>query len=226
MLTRASMEFCLADAFHPGCEFTWPMRTPSLYMAAFRLAHAPAGSVEPDLGPELTPAGVATVGGPLYGQRPGSLTRWMAVPWQADTASCRSGYDETYDPYLPSFWPARVPNQVLTRESYAVVMDEGRGIEARRAAFADRASWFDPLGTKGKTDEINKMIAHFDAMGVVEVRDGPPDGQFPSQIEVEDQHRPIPDPAASAAAPLSREPHAREWRNSEKVRRFPHGLRS
>ena len=156
----------------------------------------------------------------------GTAIQRVRLPWQADTASCRSGYDETYDPYLPSFWPARVPNQVLTRESYAVVMDEGRGIKARRAAFADRASWFDPLGTKGKTDEINKMIAHFEAMGVVEVRDGPPDGQFPSQIEVEDQHRPIPDPAASAAAPLSRAQHAREWRNSEKVRRFPHGLRS
>ena len=27
MLTRAAMEFCLADAFHPGCEMTWPMRS-------------------------------------------------------------------------------------------------------------------------------------------------------------------------------------------------------
>ena len=43
----------------------------------------------------------------------------MAVPWQTDTASCRSGYylgyGPRYDPYVPTFWPARVPNQVLTR---------------------------------------------------------------------------------------------------------------
>jgi hypothetical protein len=39
----------------------------------------------------------------------------MAVPWQTDTASCRSGYDLSYDPYVPAFWPARVPNEVLTK---------------------------------------------------------------------------------------------------------------
>jgi L-lysine epsilon oxidase-like protein len=36
MLDRASLEFCLADAFHPGCKMTWPMRTAGLYMAPFR----------------------------------------------------------------------------------------------------------------------------------------------------------------------------------------------
>ena len=43
MLNRAALEFCLADAFHPGCEMTWPMRTAGLYMAPFRLVHAPRG---------------------------------------------------------------------------------------------------------------------------------------------------------------------------------------
>jgi len=43
MLDRASLEFCLADAFHPGCEMTWPMRTAGLCMAPFRLLHAPPG---------------------------------------------------------------------------------------------------------------------------------------------------------------------------------------
>ena len=40
MLDRASLEFCLADAFHPGCEMTWPMRQATMYMAPFRLRHA------------------------------------------------------------------------------------------------------------------------------------------------------------------------------------------
>jgi hypothetical protein len=35
MLDRASLEFCLADAFHPGCEMTWPMRCPMLYVGSF-----------------------------------------------------------------------------------------------------------------------------------------------------------------------------------------------
>ena len=116
LLTRAAMEFCLADAFHPGCEMPWPMRAPGMYMAPFRIKHALPNSIEPNYGSQLTPTIASSPNGPLNrGQAPGSITRWMAMPWQTDAASCRSGYDSTYDPYLPTFWPARVPNQVLSR---------------------------------------------------------------------------------------------------------------
>ena len=54
------------------------------------------------------------------GQSPGSISRWMAIPWQTDTASCRSGYDTSYDPYVPTFWPARVPNEVMSETAYAL----------------------------------------------------------------------------------------------------------
>ncbi|MBN9511475.1 MAG: LodA/GoxA family CTQ-dependent oxidase, partial [Alphaproteobacteria bacterium] len=229
MLTRAAMEFCLADAFHPGCEMTWPMRTATMYMAPFRLAHAPEGWIAPALGEVLTSDAVTIPDGPLYGQVPGGITRWMAVPWQTDTASCRSGYDPTYDPYIPSFWPARVPNEVLTKENYAIVMDANRPLGERRAAFANRAAWIAPLGTTSYTDQINNMIAHFDHLGVVEVHEGPPDGAFPPQIEVEDQHKPIPDvmqaaePAKAVFAPRGG-PLAAARRvdlsGIEKVRRF------
>jgi len=224
MLTRASMEFCLADAFHPGCEMTWPMRTPSLYAAPFRLAHAPPGHVGPALGDVLTPGGVAQVGGPLYGQVPGGLTRWMAVPWQTDTASCRSGYDTSYDPYVPSFWPARVPNQVMTTTSYDAVMNNQLSPEERRKAFATRVNWLDPLGTGDYIDVINAMVAHFDALGVVEARPGPTDGSFPTTIEVEDRHAPVASTLeAPAAHSVAQQPEA--WHGIEKMRRFPHGLR-
>jgi hypothetical protein len=242
MLTRAAMEFCLADAFHPGCEMTWPVRTATMYMAPFRLAHAPEGWIPPSLGEVLTSDAVTIPNGPLYGQPPGGLTRWMAVPWQTDTASCRSGYDPTYDPYVPSFWPARVPNEVLTKENYAIVIDKQRPIAERRAAFANRAAWIAPLGTTSYTDQINNMIAHFDHLGVVEVHEGPGDGVFPAQIEVEDQHKPIPDviqpeepakavfthrltPQVTNGAPLA-PPRRVDLTAIEKVRRFPHGLRN
>jgi hypothetical protein len=192
MLTRAKLEFCLADAFHPGCEMTWPMRQKTLYMAPFRVKHAPAGWKAPNLGQLLTADSVTITNGPLDGQVPGGLTRWMAVPWQTDTASCRSGYDKTYDPYAPSFWPARVPNQVLTLENYAIVMNPDKPLAERRAAFANRATGIEPLGSKSYTDQINNMIAHFDHLGVVEERPGPTDTDaFPAVMEVEDRHTPI-----------------------------------
>ena len=122
-LTKAALDFCLADAFHPGCEMTWPVRQIAMYRAPFRFAHAPAGWVEPDYGMTLTFAIASAPNGCLGPQTPGGISRWMAVPWQCDTASCRSGYDKTYDPYVPTFWPARVPNQVLTRQDYDIVMD-------------------------------------------------------------------------------------------------------
>jgi hypothetical protein len=188
-LTRASMEDCLADAFHPGCEMTWPVRAKSMYMAAFRFRHAPEGWIEPEYAPPIDTA-ITLPNGPLAAQVPGGVTRWMAVPWQTDTASCRSGYTTTYDPYVPTFWPARVPNNVLTEESYEKVMDERLPLGERLAAFASRALWIRPLGTTSYLDQINNMIDHFGKLGVVEVREGPSDRQnFPATLEVEQLDR-------------------------------------
>jgi hypothetical protein len=250
MLTRAALEFCLADAFHPGCEMTWPVRAATMYLSPFRFAHAAAGWEPPTLGAVLTSDSVTIPNGPLCAQEPGSITRWMAVPWQTDTASCRSGYSTAYDPYVPTFWPARVPNQVLTRENYEVVMDESRSPEERAAAFANRAAWIAPLGTTSYTDQINNMIHHFDHLGVVEVNPGQTDPEgaklFPPLIEVEDQHIPIPDvddtvdtkavraahrtlsskaPAPSGGGGGLRATQPVDLSRIDKVRRFPRGLR-
>lgn len=219
MLDRASLDFCLADAFHPGCEMTWPMRNAGLYMAPFRIAHAAPGWIEPEYGPVLGAEIIQLPNGPLLGgQLPGGITRWMAVPWQTDTASCRSGYLKSYDPNLPTFWPARVPNQVLTKTDYEIVMDEERSLAERLTAFARRVSWLIPLGGKSYTDQINNMISHFDRMGVVEVREGPKAGPFPPIMEVQDLAD-APDLRAVAVV------EQLDLSGIEKVRRFPHGLR-
>lgn len=236
LLTRAALECCVADAFHPGCEITWPVRASSLYMSPFRIAHAPVGWVAPNLGEIITLDSIGGPDGPLGGQQAGGLTRWMAVPWQTDTASCRGGYDKSYDPFAPTFWPARVPNEVLTKEDYTIVMDKTRSLDDRKAAFARRAKWLAPLGTTSYTDQINHMIEHFDHLGVIESMDGPKDAQaFPAVLQVEDQHVPIAGVVPAnlsaeivrtvelirAAPPVSEEP---DLSRIEKVRRFPGGL--
>ena len=224
MLTRAALEFCLADAFHPGCEMTWPMRHATMYMAPFRLAHAPKGWGEPQYGAALTQDVLSLPMGPLAAQVPGGVTRWMAVPWQTDTASCRSGYLKSYDPYLPTFWPARVPNQVVTAENYDIMMDSSKPMGERLAAFANRAAWIRPLGSKSYTDQINNMIAHYGDLGVVEHRDGPADGPFPPTLEVESlsahTHRLL-----TASTESTQAADRVDLTGIEKVRRFPRGLR-
>ena len=191
-LDRAALSFCLADAFHPGCELTWPMRHTTLYSRPFRVRHRDPHLPPPSYGPRLTPQIALAYDGPLYAQRPGDLTRWMAVPWQTDTASCRSGYEYLsgfgiYDPYLPTFWPARVPNHVMAEEEYAVVMDTSRPIAERLAAFENRRVWLRWLPPR-YLDAINAMVTDFGKLGLVERRPGPTDDpRLPAEVLVESE---------------------------------------
>ncbi len=185
-LDEASLSFCLADAFHPGCEMTWPLRNWSLFMAPYRIRHRATDVDEPDYGDVLTSEIALGAGGPLQGQGPGGLTRWMGVPWQTDTASCRSGYDTRYDSFVPTFWPARVPNDVLTEDDYAILMDKARSREDRLAAFRRRRRWLRDLDMKASAlHQINKMVRVFGSLGVVERRPGPGEEGFPETVFVE-----------------------------------------
>jgi hypothetical protein len=222
-LTRAALEDCLADAFHPGCEMTWPVRSSLMYMGAFRFKHAPEGWIEPQYAPPIDSA-LTLPNGPLAGQVPGGITRWMAVPWQTDTASCRSGYTSTYDPYVPTFWPARVPNNVLTEDNYEKVMDESLPLADRLAAFAKRSLWIRGLGRISYTDQINNMIHRFGDLGVVEVREGPSDrAHFPAVLEVE-QLAPQPRQRMLAMSVPETPEDDVDLTGIEKVNRFPYGL--
>jgi len=218
MLTRAALEFCLADAFHPGCEMTWPVRHPTMYMGPFRFRHA-ASEVEPSYPATFTPDLITRPDGPFFGQVPGGITRWMAVPWQTDTASCRSGYNPPdYNPHLPTFWPARVPNQVLEPADYQVVKDSGKPLGDRLKAFARRNEWL--WDGSDYMAEINYFVTAFGQMGLVETQKGPGDGSFPSVIEVADRPRP---PLPSTPKALAAEPTPPAA--ITKIHRFPRGLK-
>ncbi|GCD93111.1 LodA/GoxA family CTQ-dependent oxidase [Embleya hyalina] len=194
LLDRAALDFCLADAFHPGCEVTWPIRYATMFAEPFRILHRAEGQAEPDYGAELTPEKVLAADGPLHAQGPGDLTRWMAVPWQADTASCRSGYESNaglgprYDPHLPTFWPARVPNHVLTERDFRIVNKEGGSTpseDEREAAFNNRASWLRGLHGTYK-EQLKQAAAEWHHFGVVETRRYTVgDDKYPPHVHVE-----------------------------------------
>jgi hypothetical protein len=179
------MTYCMGGPFHPGCEMSWPMRHETMYHAPYRIRPRAPNQPEPDYGDVLTPEIVMSENGPLYENGPGDITRWMAVPWQTDTANCRAGYDPDFDPYLPTFWPARVPNHVLAAKEYRKVMDLNLSLEERLAAFSTRSTWL--RGLKGAyVQQMNRMIPDFARLGVVERREGPPDeSAFPPVMYVE-----------------------------------------
>jgi hypothetical protein len=202
MLDRAALTYCLADAFHPGCEVTWPIRHLTLYSKPFRIRQN-AGSInDPASNSMLTPEKALAANGPLYEQGPGCLTRWMGLPWQADSGFCRSNYDETYDPYVPTFWPARVPNQVLTEPNYAIVVDSNEPMARRQAAFSDRMRWESPLHAGTTAGEMEAMVRLFGDMGLVEERPGVVgDPNFPSEMMVASFGPAIVPPSPPGATP-------------------------
>jgi len=250
-LNRGALGHCLADAFHPGCEVTWPIRHRSMFMSPYRIRHA-TQKLPDNYGPVLTPAVALSPAGPLNAQEAGDLTRWMAVPWQADTASCRSNYTsrswpKSFTPNLPTFWPARVPNQVLTFEQYEAALNPDLCPEERVQAFNSRASWFRRIDrdSKNYVDWINRMVTDFGEMGVVELRPGTSDlPDLPPLMRVESKaHKAEADGQTSevktlvALAPGDETPIeeiAKEFGveaseiglvHDEKMNRFPHGLK-
>ena len=187
-LDRAVLDECLGGPFHPGCELTWPMRQTLLYETPFRLRRRIGG--ERDWGPAMTSEIALAEDGPLSASGPGGLTRWMAVPWQTDTSSCLSRYKRDVDGYLPAFWPARVPNDVLDLESYEAVMDDTLSPEERQAAFENRVKWLRDLPGFGVTSRIriNAFLRQWADAGVVTSRPGPGDPSFPETFWVELGH--------------------------------------
>lgn len=186
-LDRAVLDECLGGPFHPGCEMTWPMRLPSLYEAPFRLRRR--SGPEPDWGDAMTSTIALGDGGPLSASGPGDISRWMAVPWQTDTSSCLSAYVSGIDTYLPTFWPARVPNDVLSMQDYQAIISPATSPEQKRVAFAERVKWLRGLPAARERGLvipfINTFVKEWSKQGVITRQPGPGDGSFPDNLWVE-----------------------------------------
>lgn len=186
-LNRAPLEECLGGPFHPGIELTWPMRVKRMWEKPFRLNTLHENEL-PNLnyGSLLSPAIALGKNGPLAASGPGSLTRWLGVPWQTDEASCLSGYDTTTYLSLPSFWAARVPNQVLSKDSYERLKLTDLPIGQRLKHFDYRQDWLRELGTQ-YLSKINKMVSQWHDLGVITENEAVTDTELlPKKIWSED----------------------------------------
>ena len=172
-LDRAHLEDVLGGPFHPGIEVTWTLRRASMWKAPFRLNLLPAGEQpRDDYGPILRPEQCLGPDGPLHANGPGSLTRWMGTPWQTDSASCLSGYDASYYLPLPSFWAARIPNEVLSRFAFERSADTKLSEVQRQRHFALRSYWLRDLAPDGNARRQD-MVANWWKLGVVAPRPAP-----------------------------------------------------
>ncbi len=194
LLDRANLEECLGGPFHPGIELTWTLRVPSLWKSSFRL-NILDESVEPrdDYGDVLRPEVALGQGGLVDACGPGTLTRWMGVPWQTDEASCMSGYNPDTYLRLPSFWAARVPNQVLSQQAYGRLLDQRLPIQQRLKHFNYRLDWLRYFGPSYQ-QRINDNVAKWFQVGIVTEEPGPADHaahDLPARIWVETGLNPL-----------------------------------
>ncbi|GAA4878768.1 LodA/GoxA family CTQ-dependent oxidase [Actinomycetospora straminea] len=192
-LDRAPLDDCLGGPFHPGIELTWTLRVPRMWRGAdspFRLrVLEPGPEPSDDYGSSLTPETALGPGGPLDGSGPGTLTRWMGVPWQTDEASCLSGYNTSNYLPLPSFWAARVPNHVLAAESYARLGEPSLSPVQRMKHLTYRQFWLRDLNASGEYEaRINNMVRNWHAVGIVAEQPAPEavrGDEWPSRYWVE-----------------------------------------
>jgi len=178
-LTKANLLECLGGPFHPGIELTWFLRRISMWDIAdpfdtMRLNILAEGvPVQDFYGPVLTPA--VALESMFNASGPGTLTRFMGVPWQTDEGSCRSGQD--YDPayYLPtpSYWSARVPNQVLSQRSLDRIRDTRLPDLQRLKHFDYRQDWLRFLREDSTNPRLG-MITDWDKIGIVSKQTIPP----------------------------------------------------
>ena len=118
-------------------------------------------------------------------QRARDVSRWMAVPWQTDTSSCLFAYIGWQEGvFLPTFWPVRVPNNVLTADQYETVMNARKPYSERFEAFAfdHRQYWLRFLAPREDYKSvINEFVKEWNGVGVVTQMPGPTDPEDPYQ---------------------------------------------
>ena len=178
-----------------GIELTWTLRVASMWSGAVP-AQPPAEGVEPqdDYGEvPARPDGRSAPGGVVEATGPGTLTRWMGVPWQTDEASCLAGYETgTYLP-APSFWAARVPNHVLSQRRPTSGSARRRCRPAQRLKHLDnRQAWLRFFGTVYRL-RINDNVVRWYKLGIVAEQPGPADtagGLLPERMWVETEVHP------------------------------------
>jgi hypothetical protein len=141
MLDRGVLEYCVGGPFYPGIEMTFISDENESFRAPFRLSQK---------------------------FKAGDVTRYMALPWQADFFECNTHW-----------WPAQRPDNVISEESYAEARKVLKNYKSTdktidpetvyALALADRVFW-----ARGISDDPNdfatgdnNMVKYWHEMGFV-----------------------------------------------------------
>jgi hypothetical protein len=153
-LTREILGNCVGGAFSPGIEMTWISRNPAFYSEPFRLKAKKDIPNPLSLGSDFT-----------AGLEPGDVSRYMALPWQADFNECSS---QPIEGRVLWWWPAQRPEFV--RIPRASVGDGATGESA--GPMTVQVPWVGTDYDQNGSDYISfadnvEMVMNWDKLGFV-----------------------------------------------------------
>ena len=134
-LDRGSLQPCVGGPFYPGIEMTFICQNATTWRAPYRLASE---------------------------TKPGDVTRWMALPWQADFYQC-----------MYHWWPIQRPDEVLSAELSESVADAlqdrsaSRDLPSLAESTPVRVPWTRGLPTTAPRGD-NAMVKYWSDLGFVE----------------------------------------------------------
>ena len=171
-----------AAPFHPGIELTWPMRVPSMWRdpamsrPALPAQHPAGGRGSPrtTTAPSSLPRsrlGPAAPGG----ERPGHAHPLAGRPLADRRGELPVRLQPSNYLSLPSFWAARVPNQVLAMAVVRAPSDAGpaAGPEGE-APHLPPVLAARPERPGAYQARINNMVTNWHAMGIIAEQPVPP----------------------------------------------------
>jgi hypothetical protein len=171
-ITRCVLENCVGGAFSPGIEMTWISRNPAIYSPTdpFRINNAPPNTQPLGLG--FDPAAM----------EPGDVTRYMAVPWQADFNECSS---QPIGERVVWWWPSQRPEFVYLDDDVTPLPEAG--IAPPKPTSGTQTAWIgtDFDQTRGDfimfADDVD-MVKYWAGLGFVIDSSAP--GEPPRYVEV------------------------------------------
>jgi hypothetical protein len=154
MIDKGALDPCVGGAFYPGIEMT--------YIATY-----------PETWSDLCRIDQKTF-------KPGDITRWMALPWQADFSECNTNW-----------WPAARPDNVVPEEEYQQILETyTEALEGNlEAVLADRPLWIRGIPTVSPALD-NAMVHAWKDFGFIVPKKYPREGPTAQTVYIETERSP------------------------------------
>ncbi|MFZ1005274.1 MAG: LodA/GoxA family CTQ-dependent oxidase [Candidatus Sulfotelmatobacter sp.] len=154
MIDKGALDPCIGGAFYPGIEITYIATYPETWSDLCRLDQKRFA--------------------------PGDITRWMALPWQADFSECNTNW-----------WPAARPDNVVPEAEYEQILATySEALEGNlEAVLANRPLWIRGIPTVSPALD-NAMVHAWKDFGFIVPKKYPREGPNAQTAYVETERSP------------------------------------